>query len=1179
MVRIVAGGALMDCEFIKPHFWGAGRILQRYMLNKLTSGLMLLFLLAVVSAATASELSGGAITTVEELHRLAKADQSVLCAVHLEGVVLWERPDRCEIIFQDATGGLRVKIDLRSEPLLQTGQKIILEGKGLINQDGLQEALVDNDGLHSATEKSGKLWLAAGRYPIRVDWFNALVYYDLRVFLQGPELPREAVPDSVLYHEVQAENGSTNWTNGLKYTCFEGSWEKLPDFKELPIIKEGTIANFTLDVRPRDTNVGIQFTGFIDIPRAGLYTLSTESDDGSLLFIDDSFLIVKPTGKTGLPTPQRISPGQPLTQAEDCKWSTVEGDVLFISERSGALDLEIDGGAGLMFVHVAAWAKGYSALLLHSRIRATGISQSVYNSNGEQVNGGLLVPGMDQIEILEPSISAWNMYQMSAIGALLSTKSFEGSNSIVRIAGKGSRVSDQKSILVQDSSGKIIVETSQSLSGITDSPIEVLGIRTQRGTNIILESGFWRPTVSYWGNDNKSLPLLTKIEQIKSLAREDAAKGYPVRIRGVVTAPIYKSGFFIQQGTWAIYVRWDSAFRAAPPRTGDYWEVEGVTYAEFSPNVQATRAARLGSGVMPEPIRPAPDQFVNGSLDTRYIEVEGIVTAADSEGLQMLTPEGRIQVQLSEMDPAFDQSAETNFEKYENALIRLRGCAIPVRDDKTEEVQSGNYWISLCNYSIEVEQPAPPDPFSIPLKSVSELRSFNPYASILERVKVSGQILHERDNESFLWDGTNGLRFISKKPIHPQLGDFVEVVGFPDLSEPSMVLREAITRLKGQGTLPKPIQLRNDSLLNRQHDGSLVSVRARLTDISPESPGSPDEILTLQAGAHGFIARLDGQGTVTDILPGSLVKLTGVYAAQDYFSADATNSASFELLLNSPADIIVLEHPGWWTLRRLLAAFGLILLILAGAMLWIFTLRRQVSAQALMIRQKAEREATLEERARIARDIHDTLEQALAGTNLQLNALVDSLGGVSPEPLRILKVARSMINHAQDEARRTVRNLRLLSLEKCNLPTALSQYVVQSDLPSEPKIGIEVKGSYKSLPSQIESHLLRIGQEAVTNAIKHAGARNIRLELTYSDVALVLSVHDDGCGFNHTQTLSSATGHFGLLGMRERAEKIGGILEVVSAPGKGTTILVNVPLMDSNPDLPHAGHNKRKDIL
>ena len=1171
----------MDGEIIKPFFCGACRILQRCKLDKLAGGLIVFILLAVVSAAAASELSGGVVTTVEVLHRLAKADQSVLCAVHLEGVVLWESPDRCEIIFQDATGGLRVKIDLRSEPLLQTGQKIILEGKGLINPDGLQEALVENDGLHSAAEKSGKVWLAAGRYPIRADWFNAFGDYDLRVFLEGPQLPREAVPDSALYHAGQADHGATNWANGLNYACFEGNWEELPDFKELPIIKEGTINNFTLAVRPRDENVGIQFTGFIDIPRSGLYTFSTESDDGSLLFIDDSFLVVKPTGKTGLPTPQRISPGQPLTQTEDCKWSTVEGDVLFISERSGALDLEIDGGAGLMFVHVAAWAKGYSALLLHSRIRATGISQSVYNSNGHQVNGGLLVPGMDQIEILEPSISAWNMYQMSAIGSLLSTNSIESSNWIVRIAGKASRVSHQKSIWVQDSSGKIIVETSQSLLGITNSQIEVLGLRTQRGTNVVLESGFWRPTVFDRGNDNKSLPLLTKVEQIKSLAKEDAAKGYPVKIRGVVTAPIYKSGFFIQQGTWAIYVRWDSSLRAAPPRTGDYWEVEGYTYVEFSPNVQATRAARLGPGVMPEPIRPTPDQFVNGSLDTRYIEIEGIVTSADSEGLQMLTPEGRIQVKLSEMDPAFDQSAETNFEKYENALIRVRGCAIPGRDDKTQEVESGNYWISLCNYSIEVEQPAPEAPFSIPLKSVSELRLFNPYASILERVKVSGQILHKRNSEFFLWDGTNGLRFISKEPIHLQLGDLVEVVGFPDLSEPSMVLREAITHLKGHGALPKPIQLPNDSLLNRDHDGSLVSVRARLTDISPESPGSSDEILTLQAGAHGFIARLDGHGIATEVLPGSLVKLTGVYAAQDYFSADAAKAASFELLLNSPADIVVLEHPGWWTLRRLLAAFGLILLILAGAMLWILTLRRQVSAQALMIRQKAEREATLEERARIARDIHDTLEQALAGTNLQLNALADSLGKVSPEPLRILKVARSMINHAQDEARRTVRNLRLLSLEKYNLPTALSQFVVQSGLPAEPKIGIEVKGSYKSLPSQVESHLLRIGQEGVTNAMKHAGARNIRLELTYSDVALVLSVHDDGCGFDHVQTLSSTMGHFGILGMRERAEKIGGILEVISAAGKGTTILVKVPLMDLKPDQLHAGHNstKRNDIL
>ena len=167
-----------------------------------------------------------------------------------------------------------------------------------------------------------------------------------------------------------------------------------------------------------------------------------------------------------------------------------------------------------------------------------------------------------------------------------------------------------------------------------------------------------------------------------------------------------------------------------------------------------------------------------------------------------------------------------------------------------------------------------------------------------------------------------------------------------------------------------------------------------------------------------------------------------------------------------------------------------------------------------MIHQKVEREATLEERARIARDIHDSLEQALAGTSLQLNALADSMRGTSQEPQRILKVARSMVNHAQEEARRTVRNLRLLDLEKQDLPTALSQFAATSGNDSPVKIVVTTKGLYKTLPNQVENHLLRIGQEAVTNAVKHAGAGTIRVEFnSETGGSEPLDPQDDGCGF------------------------------------------------------------------
>jgi signal transduction histidine kinase len=233
-----------------------------------------------------------------------------------------------------------------------------------------------------------------------------------------------------------------------------------------------------------------------------------------------------------------------------------------------------------------------------------------------------------------------------------------------------------------------------------------------------------------------------------------------------------------------------------------------------------------------------------------------------------------------------------------------------------------------------------------------------------------------------------------------------------------------------------------------------------------------------------------------------------------------------------------------------------------AATAWVITLRRRVNVQTEIIRQKVQRETILEERTRISREFHDTLEQALVGIGMQLDAATNmlSVASVPSEPLQILGMARSMIRHSHDEARRSVWNLRTHALEQGDLPTALSEMKRHVKNGSPVQIGLEISGNPRPLPSRIESHLLRIGQEATTNAVKHAQATIIRLELRYQPQSVQLSIQDDGLGFDAEKATSSEAGHFGLLGMRERAEKIGGTITVLSTPGFGTRINVTVPL-------------------
>jgi signal transduction histidine kinase len=144
------------------------------------------------------------------------------------------------------------------------------------------------------------------------------------------------------------------------------------------------------------------------------------------------------------------------------------------------------------------------------------------------------------------------------------------------------------------------------------------------------------------------------------------------------------------------------------------------------------------------------------------------------------------------------------------------------------------------------------------------------------------------------------------------------------------------------------------------------------------------------------------------------------------------------------------------------------------------------------------------------------------------------------------------------EARRLVQNLRSPALDTRDLARALAGVVRQFQDATDTPIDLAVTGTPRRLPDATENNLLRIGQEALLNAIKHGGAGRIRVDLAFTSGAVRLCVHDDGCGFDSTQ--APLYGHFGLLGMHERAEQLGGELQVRSRPGEGTDVRVAIPL-------------------
>jgi two-component system, NarL family, sensor kinase len=208
-------------------------------------------------------------------------------------------------------------------------------------------------------------------------------------------------------------------------------------------------------------------------------------------------------------------------------------------------------------------------------------------------------------------------------------------------------------------------------------------------------------------------------------------------------------------------------------------------------------------------------------------------------------------------------------------------------------------------------------------------------------------------------------------------------------------------------------------------------------------------------------------------------------------------------------------------------------------------------------RKRAEAASILEERNRMAREIHDTLAQAFTGILAQVGAanqvLTDDVEATQAHLDLIKELARTGVT----EARRSVVALRPQLLEEGSLQSALHHLVAQLRTAAmDTTLYYEVEGTVYALPTEIESNLLRMGQEALTNAIKHANADEIRVELVYDRDRFCLRVKDNGQGFG-VGSIPASEG-FGLLGMSERAERIGAQLTIRSQPGQGTEIIVTV---------------------
>lgn len=205
--------------------------------------------------------------------------------------------------------------------------------------------------------------------------------------------------------------------------------------------------------------------------------------------------------------------------------------------------------------------------------------------------------------------------------------------------------------------------------------------------------------------------------------------------------------------------------------------------------------------------------------------------------------------------------------------------------------------------------------------------------------------------------------------------------------------------------------------------------------------------------------------------------------------------------------------------------------------------------------------AVMDERNRMAREIHDTLAQGFTGIILQLEAADQALSERPSELERHLSQAQNLARKSLAEARRSVWNLRPQALEQLPLAEALGQEVDRFNKETGINVRFTVSGDRRDLLPEVETGLLRICQESLANVRKHAKASDVEVNLTFNEAAVEMSISDNGVGFkpDTTDRVSKKRGAFGLIGMRERARGLGGTFEVQSKKGKGTLVHTVIP--------------------
>lgn len=662
--------------------------------------------------------------------------------------------------------------------------------------------------------------------------------------------------------------------------------------------------------------------------------------------------------------------------------------------------------------------------------------------------------------------------------------------------------------------------------------------------------------------------LVSVAEARAQLARSELTLA---TVRGQVTFSHSKLGMaFVQDATGGI--AFDPRLSDQPaPAPGDWVEVTGtLTYrqgmvmmfrdAQKSGPPKVTPVPREGVGpeAMPFELEQATQMRIDGLLTS----ISGIVRRcsvpkeADAPmHVEVSTPTGHAIARLPWREPPAE------LERWLNAPVTMEAVLVCQAEPPLLASDADALLLVPAKSSWRVQKELIGPVFARPPVRLSPEMLVTSRNAESNRLHVQGVVTGVKHRQWLTLRTHEGqpVQVMTRQMNAFEPGDRLSVACWAQIKGGQITLLDGICRrLNKGGEAPEPQEL-GEGRLRTLTAMNLVHLTGVLRNHSLDE-ATPRLTLTTASGEHCLLqwhTFLTAREAAT-WKPGSTLSVTGILNTLGTASS-AELGVHHGIQPRSLGDVKVIRGPSWWTRQRLGLTASVMLALATLGLVTTLTSRWQIRRQKRLIREIEAREIAQEERRRISREFHDSLQQQLAGAALHLDTLKGALQAAPDLIPSLVEDTAAMIRHCQMEARNCIWDLRHESGPE-DLAASVQSWVIMraAQVADWGKVlKFEIRGRVPDLDSDSRFQVQRIIQEAVNNAIAHAEATQILVVLEGTAERLSVLVEDDGRGFDPEQLY---LGRFGLRGQRERAQRIGAQLHFTSPPQQGTRMILCVPV-------------------